>query len=275
MTGETVKGVKHSRNGLPNQDALDWAQQGEHLVLALSDGHGSRKHVRSHLGARFAVEAAVEVILREADVDALTADMLPKIKERVEGKLPKRIVLDWQQRVRRHYTKHPFSKQELAEIAAAKGEKVKKIVASNPKKAYGATLLGILITEQFILYLQLGDGDILGVTSEGKVQRVFATGEEELGSATDSLCLEEPELYFNFCLQPLSEEVPQLVMAATDGYVNSFPYDEDFFQVGTDFLQLAREDGIGYIEDKLEDWLIKTSQEGSGDDITVGLVFRK
>ena len=61
---------------------------------------------------------------------------------------------------------------------------------------------------------------------------------------------------------------------ATDGYANSFGEDRDFLKVGSDLLSMIREDGPDPIEQELEGWLAETSRDGSGDDITLGLVFR-
>ena len=63
-------------------------------------------------------------------------------------------------------------------------------------------------------------------------------------------------------------------MLSTDGYANCFGTDEGFFRVGADLLAYLRADGIGYVGENLGEWLRESSRDGSGDDITVGLVAR-
>jgi len=35
-----------------------------------------------------------------------------------------------------------------------------------------------------------------------------------------------------------------------------------------------RKEGVGFVREKLEEWLRQSSHDGSGDDITVGLAAR-
>jgi hypothetical protein len=46
--------------------------------------------------------------------------------------------------------------------------------------AYGATLLVAAVTERFVLYLQLGDGEILAVSDSGEVVRPLTKAERFL-----------------------------------------------------------------------------------------------
>ena len=72
----------------------------------------------------------------------------------------------------------------------------------------------------------------------------------------------------------MSGEPPALILVSTDGYANSFRNEAGFFKVGSDLLDMIREDGLDSISDNLETWLIEASQAGSGDDVTLGLICR-
>ena len=72
----------------------------------------------------------------------------------------------------------------------------------------------------------------------------------------------------------LSHAAPALTMLSTDGYINSFTNAGEFFKVGTDLLTMIRSAGIEAVDGKLEGWLAEASQQGSGDDITLGIVCR-
>src|SRR4051812_29506315 len=74
LAAATVRGASHVRSGQPNQDALNWrpaAGSGPPVAAAVSDGHGGAKYLRSHVGSRFAVAAALkllwELVQRHAD----------------------------------------------------------------------------------------------------------------------------------------------------------------------------------------------------------------
>ena len=275
VTGSSVTGANHLRRDIPNQDAIDWEVKDDKLVLALSDGHGSLKYFRSDIGAQLAVESAVEVVLEEMSVDSLTTDVLSRIKARVKNKLPQRIINSWLDKVKNHYQNNLFSldsrsQAKLEEIELEKGIKARQKLEENYVKAYGATLLLVVVAEDFSLYLQLGDGEITILSETGK--RMLFTEDAKLGPATDSLCMSNPLTKFKFSLVPFAEERPLFIMLSTDGYINSFRNDNDYLQVLDDFIDLITTHGIGYLEDNLSDWLKETTEQGSGDDITLGLV---
>ena len=63
--GESVRGAAHLRSGLVNQDAFHWLPAsgvGPPLILVISDGHGSAKYFRSHIGSAQAAERTAWVV---------------------------------------------------------------------------------------------------------------------------------------------------------------------------------------------------------------------
>lgn len=139
---------------------------------------------------------------------------------------------------------------------------------------YGTTLLAVLATTEWLLYLQLGDGDILVVRDDGQVERPLGKDLRLLGGETTSLCTTDAWKDMRAVLRPIAEEAPALVLLSTDGYANSFSSDGDFLKTGPDYLRLIREEGWEYVQANLESWLTETSQLGSGDDIAVGILYR-
>jgi hypothetical protein len=135
-------------------------------------------------------------------------------------------------------------------------------------------LLAILATGRFILYLQLGDGDIVAVNDRGEVRKPVAKDDRLLGNETTSLCLARAAQDMRVTVAPIDGDIPALVVVSTDGYANSFRDEEGFLKVGADLLEMIRADGLDPIAKSLADWLNDTSQHGSGDDITVGLLCR-
>ena len=139
--------------------------------------------------------------------------------------------------------------------------------------AYGSTLLCVLLTSEYIIYAQLGDGDILTVSKDGEVNRPILKDERLMANETTSLCLPKAWDDFRVAFQPINGAVPALVMLSSDGYSNSFRDEAGFLKAGADYLNLIREEGIDYVEQHLADWLNEASQSGSGDDVTLGLGY--
>ena len=256
VAGQTVRGAAHERNGLPNQDAIHWLPvegHGSSIVLAVADGHGSARYSRSHIGARLAVESSVQLV-REF-LDSQTGDgNLSLIKDATEEWLPRALVRKWVELVGEHLNSDPLGEPEPSVIA------------------YGATLLVAAVTEQFALYLQLGDGEILTVSESGEVTRPLMKDERLFGNETTSLCAPDAWRDFRVSFQPFNQSPPALILLSTDGYPNSFRHESGFFKVGSDILNMIRENGLSFIKENLGGWLSDSTHAGSGDDVTLGIL---
>ena len=277
VIGHSVRGASHVRADLPNQDAICWLPEsgtGLPLVLAVSDGHGSARCFRSDVGARLAVETATKVT--QEFLENLPESLnLSAIKRWAEENLPRAIVHRWKDRVADDIFAHPLPKADLDQLEANEDVTKRRQVVLDPLLAYGATLLTVLVTESFILYLQLGDGDILTVSDAGEVSRPPLPVDARLfANETTSLCSRDAWREFRSHFQVLSGSPPALILVSTDGYANSFRDEAGFLQVGADLLALIREDGLDAVHDSLESWLSEASRNGSGDDITVGILCR-
>jgi len=83
-----------------------------------------------------------------------------------------------------------------------------------------------------------------------------------------------PEAWADFRsrLVPLVPDGAALILLSTDGYANSFSSDEAFLRVGGDLLGMIRGNGLEAVGGQLEGWLSEASRQGSGDDVTLGIV---
>jgi serine/threonine protein phosphatase PrpC len=264
----SVRGAVHHRTGLPNQDAVDYgtASKGDApmTVLAVADGHGSGRHFRSQVGSTLAVHVAVKVVQDFLTrPGAATADLSPLTLELVDA---------WVAAVMSDLAHNPFSDAELGALETAEGERSKDSVVERPELAYGATLMVAAVTDDRIIYLQLGDGDILAVAADGRTTRPMVVDERLVGNQTTSLCMPDAWREFRVTETKASAGLPVLVLVSTDGYVNSFRSQEDFMQIGKDYLQILREQGSEALADELPRILSEATQQGSGDDITLGML---
>ena len=90
---------------------------------------------------------------------------------------------------------------------------------------------------------------------------------------TESLCMDDSWLEFKTGIFDFHALKPKLILLSTDGYCNSFNNESGFLKIGLDYLALLEEYGYSYLSENLYDILRQTSREGSGDDITLGLIY--
>jgi hypothetical protein len=122
-----------------------------------------------------------------------------------------------------------------------------------------------------LLYLQLGDGEILSVTAQGTTTRPLPPDDRLIANQTTSLC--QPEAWKDFRSAWVTNgALPSLVLLSTDGYANSFRSDEDFLKIGQDYLEIIRAQGISSLAEELPAILTEATQQGSGDDITLAIL---
>ncbi|MGD0917813.1 MAG: PP2C family serine/threonine-protein phosphatase [Thermodesulfobacteriota bacterium] len=276
IIGKSVRGASHVRKGLPNQDAICWwpkGQRGKRVVLSVSDGHGSNECFRSRIGAHVAAKVA-ETISKSLLLKELTSLDISTHKSWAEENLPKEIARQWRNVVADAISKKPFTREEWKTLEMKRGTDARRRVVTNPIVAYGATILTVLVTEFFIVFLQLGDGDILVVFENGEVMRPMPKDERLFANETTSLCLRDSWGDFGVVFQRIDNSVPALILVSTDGYSNSFVDDKEFLKIGPDILDRLRMGGLDKVNESLESWLVDASRQGSGDDITLGIICR-
>lgn len=249
----TARGAGHERTGTPNQDAfaIESSTDGTCTVVAIADGHGSPRTVRTHLGSRLAAQVAVAAGFELAD-----RPRSPDV-----GAV---VVREWQRAVDDDLLATPLSPAEEARLRGSGTAEV------DPRQAYGATLLVAVVTEASVVLLQLGDGDALAVATDGSTSRPVPADPRLFANQTTSLSGGDPGDVRMVEIER-GADGPALVVLSTDGYVNSFASDDDFLAVGADLLQLLRERGADHVEAALPGWAAE-SADTSGDDTTVAVV---
>ncbi|MDD1654968.1 MAG: protein phosphatase 2C domain-containing protein [Methanomicrobiales archaeon] len=253
--GCSTRGASHLRNRKPCQDAVAlWSGTflAEPLmVLAVADGHGDRRHDLSHLGAALAVDAGVEEVIQSLSAATSGDPVAPSIP------LTARVTDRWARKV-------------LAD-AAVPGDK-----QGDPHPIltrYGTTLLLAVVTRERILLAQLGDGDILMVRPDGRVETPVEKDPALLGSVTHSLSSRNVQECWHTAELPAGSG--GILMLATDGLSDSFagPGEEEFQMFARSLVDRIHEYGIERVAGSLPGWLDSFSRDGSGDDITVALAW--
>lgn len=203
------QGLPHvADNNLPCQDCASarWIPEKNEYIAALSDGHGSWKYFRSDRGSRFAVETMMEKLEEFASSHA----GLPEDEEL--DRLCSAIVDSWEEKVSNDFESDPVCDSELVRFPS---EEAKNEI--DRFEAYGATLQGALMTENYLLLLQIGDGRIVVLHEDGKIDQPVPWDEDCKENYTTSLCNSESRTLFRKKVIPSTSEHVAAVFLTSDG----------------------------------------------------------
>ena len=262
--GCSRQGAVHQRSGAPCQDAYAlWsgAVTGTPcLVAAVADGHGDARHDRSHLGAALAVHVAVEVA-RDFAFHGISDTALTALPHDFKTHFPRKLGQRWHEAVR-----HDAQRQ---------GDTMdsEKFSPESLFRRYGTTLLVALVVPGALLIGQIGDGDVLLVNLvDDTCVPMLRRPDTLLGTETHSLCSSDaPHLWQ---IEVIEHPPKGLLLLATDGLSDALGADEvalssfarSLGQRFRDFYPLD-------VATNLPSWLDHYSTHGSGDDMTLAVVW--
>lgn len=257
-------GAAHQSTGLPNQDAAATRHiQPDVLVAAVADGHGHRRHFRSARGSQLAVTVACEA----AQELAARLDEFPAaapIESAALGALVPAITGRWRDAVRDDVTADPFTAHE----EAARGRDDDALIA------YGSTLLLAIAGRRWLVLVQIGDGDIMGIQPDGRPLLPVPRDPSLDGHQTTSLCGLRAEDDFRAAVVDTSTTPLLGVMLATDGYGNAQVADPWPDAVSVDLAELISDHPPEWLAGQLPLWASRcASADGSADDTTIALLI--
>lgn len=271
----SIRGFNHIRSNKPNQDRVKYIpippQDNFPNILAISDGHSSEKCFRSEQGAEFAVETAIEVLFEIGKNRKILKFETYKIREWIQASIIPNIISEWRNKVLQDFDEHPFSEAEIQTFYQEDlFEHLENVGEKTKLRIYGATLLSVVIIEDLFIYLRIGDGDIFyrenDVTHQIFENRTF-------GVETNSLCLDNPENYFDIFIQNFPSHNPDIILASSDGYSNSFPDDDTFLEIAQIYAQYIADYGFDFTFEVMIDYFLeRASRKGSGDDMSLGII---
>lgn len=269
ICSECVKGATHDRNGQPLQDNKKIIEISEDIVImAVADGHGSEKCTRSERGSLIAVNTFCEVMNRylssyKNEENGLET-LLTFLNREGDTRFAQDVCEEWQNRI-----KQSFNKNKVPSLIDDNGKVDWKGVYS----LYGTTLLGVLITKDFVFSFQIGDGDIVFASEEECYPLVEP--EKFLGTETHSLSKVDAwrKAVASVRRKEMDEDLPYLYMLSTDGFANSYANDEVYKSTCREYCAMINEHGFETVKKNLPMWLKETSVGGCGDDITVAIAY--
>lgn len=258
LLGARRRGAAHLRRGIPCQDACHADCQEIRaqpiLALAVADGHGGRQYDRSDAGAELAVRESVKLLFEFAVEFHDPRQLLNNLRADFARILRK----NWRDAVFAHAQR--LSPDPLDPVAQY-----------GTLKRYGTTLLTVLLQPDWVFAGQLGDGKILRIQGDGTPHEPFPADPSLLGTETHSLCSEACDRLWHTGVW--SRQAGETLLLATDGLSDSFASNGEFHRFAGSLHTLLTGQGTRYVAEQLPYWLDRYSQEGSGDDITLLLLF--
>jgi serine/threonine protein phosphatase PrpC len=268
LVGESIRGASHIRSRKPNQDSFKTALESNALVLAVADGHGSDSCPYSKSGSTIAVNVFCKTMAEYCrrfsdDWDAFRA-LLSCEGDTV---IARSIDVGWKLGVEKAHTRR------VAKTAAAINGSGSKEDGGSVWRLFGSTLLGLVIAPGFAFAYQLGDGDIVFASGDGA--ELVIHGDKLLGTETHSLCNAESWKRAKTEVLALpNTDASCAFMLFSDGFSNSYRNEMVFLQTALDYYKTLEEHGVDVVRSNIKAWLNETSEQGSGDDITVLMAYR-
>lgn len=265
-----VIGASHIKEAIPCQDFGGVRSFDSCQVFATADGHGDERCSRSDIGSEKVVDVALtllEIFHKEMSEEGLIEGFLTnseEFKERVQH-LMLSIVSNWRDEVGKHYLQNPLTEKEieLNQSRLAEFEKGQRI-----GRLYGTTLIAGLLTDDYLLLLQQGDGRCVVFDEKGEATQPIPWDEKCFLNQTTSMCDKDVLDRFRYHIIPSPQSIVAC-FASSDGVEDSFAtltLMESYFRKQ---LIRAHEIGTEKLQQEWEEILPELSETGSRDDITI------
>ena len=258
-----------SKDGISNKRGAPYKKCYENLsdniqIVAVSDGHGSDSCPYSDVGANTAVNVFCDIMAFYSDkyVDTIDDFFHMLNREGESARLAQEIVNEWGKRI---VSVHKLNRREFP--LGKDGEKDLGAV----RKQYGATLLGLLLSDKYVFVFQLGDGDIYCVDEENV--NPVVEGDKMLGVETHSISKRDSWKKVVSKVDTINRKRPFMFIMSTDGFMNSHASEIEYQKTCKAYFDLINKDGRTVVEDNLSSWLSETSEKGCGDDITTVFIY--
>lgn len=240
---ESIVGYKNEIKNKASQDYLKFKNINNGIICTVADGHSGDFFINSHKGSKFACESAIEVLKKYENLD------INKMKSLLEDKtLQIEICKQWRVLV---------------------GEDMKnslpRVFKYNYFK-YGTTLLLVMIKDDYILYLKLGDGDIL-VKQDDNIKKILPYYKNNIVD-----CLAEEKAYDKmiYKILPYEKDISSIILYS-DGFENSFiSYKSMINEINNTLIKHNKNIFSKMsLEKEYDKFLTRLSQNGSLDDISI------
>ena len=215
-------GASHIARNLPCQDASFSDEYRGTMIAVTADGHGNRRHFRSHKGAEIACRIAADRIKEFLDSNSDDGSVSMVFEDDQIQLLKQNISISWFRAVMEDYDSNPWTDEELEEekqlLNAIQFERLK--LGIDATLAYGSTLCAVFFNEYGWVAIQLGDGAFVHIAQNGQYSWPMPKSYLNEGNRTASLCLNDPMVDFRHCH---GSDLPAGLFVYTDGIEKVFP----------------------------------------------------
>lgn len=266
VIGASVKGASHFRTETECQDS--WKKvtcDNGTVIMAVADGHGSRSCPYSKTGSVIAVNTFCKIMSEYVENYSESPDaLLTFLNREGDTKVAQAVDNEWKKRVKKI---HSNNKRNIPIDNNSKND------MSQVYSQYGTTLLGLLLADGFLFAFQIGDGDIVYVSSN-TVEPVVE-GDRILGVETHSLSRKDAWEKAISAVRRIDycDNLPSMFLMSSDGFSNSFKNEEVFLKTCQEYFNTINQYGTEAVDENLKNWLTETSALGCGDDITVLMAY--
>ena len=267
----STQGADHIKHGIPCEDYGQVFESELCKIFAVADGHGDSNCPRSQFGSKTACELAIsemEKFCSDIKENAWESRIISPGKEldSLAHQLISSIVAKWVKSVNEELENNPLTDEERAGCEKYierydKGERLEHI--------YGTTLIAGLITEQYLLLIQQGDGRCVVFNADGSASQPIPWDEKCFANITTSLCDEDAIQRFRYCTVNLNDNPLVACLVGSDGVEDSYLSMDLMHSYYRDLLVYASENGTAALNEYLGETLSEFSKQGSGDDVTI------
>ena len=279
---KTEVGYSHISNGKRCQDFSASYNDEERTIVTACDGHGGNVYIRSHLGAKFASDAVIDV-LREVEKTSFHKAKKDAVIENVRLN----ILCRWNALIEGHLSKNPIRMSEVSELTEAEILSLRKnpirmsevtelteaeilSLRKNPIKAYGTTLNAAMILGTKLICVSIGDGGCFLVKSGIVTPAFFEDEDEPVANITYSLCQDDAFSHLQVTVHELSAYDGAVV--CTDGMIN--PY-QNLTNFTTGLVIPAIASLYAGKAKGVEGFVCEVGLKlGTGDDVSLGIVTK-
>ncbi len=258
---ETIIGDSHVKKGMVCQDSSGTYICDQFAAAVVADGHGSAKHFRSDVGSQIAVQITLGLLKKYMLREDFT-EQFRSHPEFILQQMEKQILMKWREAVQEYQAENPFTEEELEKIPADRRDHIRI------PTVYGSTVLIAVMMEEYAFGMVLGDGGFVVLKENGEA---FIPIEDQNSGAnyTSSLCNTEAVRFFEHWY---TKDRPMALFVSTDGLFKSFASEEDFLKYHGLLSQMFGRTAL--MEKSVRKNFEKRTREGSGDDISIAMVYR-
>ena len=267
----SARGSSHVKEDTPCQDyGMVYETEGC-KIFVVADGHGDGDCPRSNYGSQKACEIAVkelEQFFKDIKKEGWESKLLKMGKgyNSIIRQLITSIIANWSATVNEDYENNPLTELERAKCKNYterydKGERI--------EHAYGTTIIAGLMTEDYLLLIQQGDGRCDVFDAKGIVSMPIPWDDKCFANVTTSMCDVDAIQRCRFHVVDMKRNPVIAVMAGSDGVEDSFLTLEQMHTFYREKLEFASEHSVTELKEELENLLPEFSLKGSGDDVTI------